>query len=71
MMDFIGTPAMTDDDLQRLLARARRIGRIGDAEQKAAAAELLPNVEALVAARRSLREDMEQARLAAARKRLH
>lgn len=48
-------PAITDDDLQTLLTRARRWGRAGNARQKAAVAELLPAVQALIEARASLR----------------
>lgn len=52
------TPAITDDDLQTLLARARRWSRAGNARQKAALAELLPAVQELIDARRSLRRDL-------------
>lgn len=72
MMGFIEhTPAISDDDLHCLLANARRIERTGDAMQKAAAAELLPAVQELLQARQSLRDDMEEARRAAARGALH
>ena len=49
-------PAITDDDLQTLLTRARRWSRAGNARQKAAVAELLPAVQALIEARASLRQ---------------
>lgn len=51
-------PAITDDDLETLLARARRWGRKGNARQKAAVAELLPAVQDLIEARRNLRQDL-------------
>ncbi len=64
-------PAITDDDLQTLLAKARRIGRMGDSRQKEAAAELLPAVQELIDARQTMKRDVIEARRAAARRRLH
>jgi hypothetical protein len=72
MTMFIGDmPAITDADLQTLLAKARRLGRIGDNRQKAAAAELLPAVQELIDARRTMQRDLIEARKAAARRALH
>lgn len=72
MTMFIGNmPAITDADLLTLLAKARRLGRMGDNRQKAAAAELLPAVQELIDARRTMQRDVIEARKAAARRALH
>jgi hypothetical protein len=64
-------PAISDDDLITLLTKARRLARAGADDQKAAAAELLPALEELMQARKSVRLDLDAARQAAARKALH
>ena len=72
MTQFIETaPAISDDDLMTLLTKARRLARAGADDQKAAAAELLPALEELMQARRTVREDLAEARRAATRKALH
>jgi hypothetical protein len=61
-------PTLTDEEVINLLANARRLQETGDEAKQAAAAELLPALEAAAAERRSERLAAAQAKRAAARK---
>jgi hypothetical protein len=61
-------PTLTDEEVVNLLANARRLQETGDEVRQAAAAELLPALEAAAAERRNGRLAAAQAKRAAARK---
>lgn len=61
-------PTMTDAEVVNLLTNARRLQDSGDERQQAAAAELLPVLEAAADARKTERLAAAQAKRAAARK---
>lgn len=61
-------PTMTDAEVVNLLTNARRLQDTGDERQQAAAAELLPALEAAATERRTERLVAAQAKRAAARK---
>ncbi len=61
-------PTMTDAEVVNLLANARRLQASGDERQQAAAAELLPALEAEAGERSSERLALAQAKRAAGRK---
>jgi hypothetical protein len=48
-------PTLDDDEIVNLLANARRLAQSGDEKQQAAAAELLPTLEAEAETRREQR----------------
>lgn len=60
-------PTLSDEDVVNLLANARRLKETGDEKQRAAAAELLPTLEAEAEERRQARLQRAQARRAARR----
>jgi hypothetical protein len=61
-------PTMTDAEVVNLLTNARRLHETGDERQQAAAAELLPALEAAATERKTERLAAAQAKRAAARK---
>jgi len=61
-------PTLSDDEVVNLLANARRLGETGDDKQRAAAAELLPALEAEAEQRHSERMERAKAKRAATRK---
>jgi len=61
-------PTMTDAEVANLLTNARRLQESGDERQQAAAAELLPALEAAADERKTERLAAAQAKRAAARK---
>jgi hypothetical protein len=61
-------PTMTDVEVVNLLTNARRLQESGDERQQAAAAELLPALEAVATERKTERLAAAQAKRAAARK---
>jgi hypothetical protein len=61
-------PTMTDVEVVNLLTNARRLQETGDERQQAAAAELLPALEAAATERKTERLAAAQAKRAAARK---
>jgi hypothetical protein len=61
-------PTMTDAEVLNLLSNARRLQETGDERQQAAAAELLPALEATATERHAERLAAAQAKRAAARK---
>jgi hypothetical protein len=61
-------PTLTDEEVINLLANARRLQQTGDERQQAAAAELLPALEAAATERRAERLAAAQAKRTAARK---
>jgi hypothetical protein len=61
-------PTMTDTEVVNLLANARRLQDSGDERQQAAAADLLPALEAAATERKTERLVAAQAKRAAARK---
>ena len=61
-------PTMTDAEVVNLLTNARRLQDTGDERQQAAAAELLPALEAEATERKTERLAAAQAKRAAARK---
>jgi len=60
-------PTLSDEEVVNLLANARRLSESGDDKQKAAAAELLPSLEAEAEQRRQARLDRAKAKRAARR----
>jgi hypothetical protein len=52
-------PGMADDALSNLQANAVRLGGAGSAAQRASATELLPAIEAEMAARRAVRRERQ------------
>jgi len=61
-------PTMTDAEVVNLLTNAQRLQETGDERQQAAAAELLPALQAAATERRTERLASAQAKRAAARK---
>jgi hypothetical protein len=61
-------PTLTDVEVVNLLANAQRLAEGGNERQQAAAAELLPALEAAAAERRDARLAAAQLKRAAARK---
>ena len=61
-------PLLSDEEVVNLLDNARRLSEAGDERQRAAAAELLPALEAAAEERRAERLARAQAKRAAARK---
>ncbi|WP_296595231.1 hypothetical protein [Phenylobacterium sp.] len=61
-------PTLSDDEVVNLLTNARRLSESGDDKQKAAAAELLPALEAEAETRQSERMERAKAKRAATRK---
>ncbi|WP_394764128.1 hypothetical protein [Phenylobacterium sp.] len=61
-------PTMSDVEVVNLLTNARRLQDSGDERQQAAAAELLPALEAAATERKTERLASAQAKRAAARK---
>ena len=61
-------PALSDEEVVNLLTNARRLADAGGEKQKAAAAELLPALEAEAAARKTARLERAKAKRAATRK---
>jgi hypothetical protein len=61
-------PHLSDDEVMNLLANARRLHDQGDDKQRAAAAELLPALEAVATERRAARQEAIQAKRAASRR---
>ena len=64
-------PEFSDEEVVNLLANARRLAEAGDERQKAAAAELLPALEAAAEERRAERLARAQAKRAAHRRPTH
>jgi len=64
-------PTMSDEDVINLLANARRLKDVGDEKQRAAAADLIPALEAAAAERRARRLAAAQAKRAARRPKTH
>jgi hypothetical protein len=60
-------PTLSDEEVVNMLANARRLSEVGDEKQQAAAAELLPDLEAEAEARRQARLDRAKAKRAAKR----
>jgi hypothetical protein len=60
-------PALNDEEVQNLLANARRLQVEGDEKQKAQAAELIPPLEEAAGERRAARQAAAQAKRAARR----
>jgi len=58
-------PAMSDSEVDSLLANARRLAETGDGRQQTAAAELLPTLESESAQRASARAEAAAAKRAA------
>jgi hypothetical protein len=61
-------PTMSDVEVVNLLANAQRLQATGDERQQAAAAELLPALEAAATERKIVRLAAAQAKRAAARR---
>jgi hypothetical protein len=61
-------PALSDDEVVNLLANARRLSEVGGEKQKAAAAEILPALEAEAERRREARLERAKEKRAATRK---
>jgi hypothetical protein len=61
-------PTLSDEEVVNLLANAQRLAEQGDDKQKAAAAELLPALEAEAEERKSARMERAKAKRAATRK---
>ena len=61
-------PTLSDEEVVNLLANARRLQESGDERQQAAAAELLPALEAAAAERKTERLAAAQAKRTASRK---
>ena len=61
-------PTLSDEEVMNLLANARRLSEEGDEKQRAAAAELLPALEAEAEDRRAARMEMAKAKRAATRR---
>ena len=61
-------PTLSDDEVINLLANAKRLAEGGDERQQAAAAELLPALEAAATERRDARLAAAQVKRAASRK---
>lgn len=61
-------PALSDEEVINLLTNARRLSETGDEKQQAAAAELLPALEAEAEARKAARLERAKAKRAASRK---
>lgn len=61
-------PTLSDEEVINLLENARRLNDQGDEKQQAAAAELLPALEAEAEARRTARLERAKAKRAAARR---
>ena len=61
-------PTLDDEEVVNLLANARRLAESGDEKQQAAAAELLPALEAEADARRNARLERAKAKRAATRR---
>jgi hypothetical protein len=61
-------PTLDDDEVVNLLANARRLADAGDEKQQAAAAELLPALEAEAQARHAARMERAKAKRAATRR---
>jgi hypothetical protein len=61
-------PTLSDAEVANLLANARRLSEQGDAKQQAAAAELLPALEAEDSQRREERQERAKEKRAATRR---
>jgi hypothetical protein len=61
-------PAMTDDALATLLGNAQRLIESGSKRQQASAADLMPVLEAEIAARRAVKDEAAATKKAAAAK---
>ena len=61
-------PTLSDEEVVNLLANARRLSEQGDDKQRAAAAELLPSLEAEEGERRATRLELAKAKRAATRR---
>ena len=61
-------PTLDDEEVMNLLTNARRLAESGDEKQQAAAAELLPALEAEADARREARVERAKAKRAATRR---
>ena len=61
-------PTLSDEEVINLLTNARRLSEQGDEKQQAAAAELLPALEAEAESRKTARLDRAKAKRAASRK---
>jgi hypothetical protein len=61
-------PLLDDSALKNLLDNAKRLGASGSAKQKADAAELLPALEAAVAARKAVKLEAAAEKRSAAKK---
>ena len=61
-------PTLSDEEVVNLLANAQRLAEQGDDKQKAAAAEILPTLEAEAATRKDARLERAKAKRAATRK---
>ncbi|RAK65612.1 hypothetical protein DJ019_11685 [Phenylobacterium kunshanense] len=61
-------PTLSDEEVVNLLANARRLSEAGGDKQKAAAAELLPALEAEAEQRREARMERAKEKRAATRK---
>ena len=61
-------PTLSDEEVVNLLANAQRLSETGDDKQKAAAAELLPSLEAEAAARKEARLERAKEKRAATRR---
>ncbi|ODT88824.1 hypothetical protein [Phenylobacterium sp. SCN 70-31] len=61
-------PTLADDEVATFLANARRLAESGDDKQRAAAAELVPALEAEAEARHDARQERAKAKRAATRR---
>lgn len=61
-------PTLSDEEVVNLLANAQRLSEAGDDKQKAAAAEILPSLEAEAAQRKEARLERAKEKRAASRK---
>jgi hypothetical protein len=61
-------PTLSDEEIMNLLANARRLSEHGEEKQRAAAAEILPTLEAEAAERQSARMERAKAKRAATRR---
>ena len=61
-------PTLSDEEVVNLLANAQRLSDQGDDKQKAAAAELLPSLEAEAESRRQARLERAKAKRAATKR---
>ena len=61
-------PAMSDEEVVNLLTNARRLAEVGNEAQQAAAAGLLPALEAEAEARKAARTERATAKRAATRR---